>query len=112
MEVKSATLGGQIANIMEGTEKVLRSVNPDKVLLLGDTNSCLSAIIAERMGIPVYHLEAGNRCFDLKVPEEVNRKIIDSISSHAIPYTPGKERKFIERGDSPVENICIGESNI
>lgn len=108
MEVKSATLGGQIANIMEGTEKVLRSVNPDKVLLLGDTNSCLSAIIAERMGIPVYHLEAGNRCFDLKVPEEVNRKIIDSISSHAIPYTPGSRENLLNEGIHPSRIFVSG----
>lgn len=89
--VKSASLGEQIAKILEGTERILKSENPDKVLLLGDTNSCLSAIIAERMRIPVYHLEAGNRCFDLKVPEEINRKIIDSVSSHAI------SRKTYER---------------
>jgi UDP-N-acetylglucosamine 2-epimerase (non-hydrolysing) len=108
MEVKSASFGEQIAKIMEGTEKVLKSINPDKVLLLGDTNSCLSAIIAERMGIPVYHLEAGNRCFDLKVPEEVNRKIIDSVSSHAIPYTPGSRENLLNEGIHPTRIFVSG----
>ena len=106
--VKSASFGEQISKIMEGTEKVLKSVNPDKVLLLGDTNSCLSAIIAERMGLPVYHLEAGNRCFDLKVPEEVNRKIIDSVASHAIPYTPGSREHLLNDGIHPSRIFVSG----
>lgn len=108
MEVKSPSLGGQIAKIMEGAEKVLQSVKPDKVLLLGDTNSCLCAIIAERMGIPVYHLEAGNRCFDLRVPEEINRKIIDSVASHAMPYTPGSRENLLRGGIHPSRIFLSG----
>lgn len=108
MGVRSASLGEQIAKILEGTERILKLENPDKVLLLGDTNSCLSAIIAERMRIPVYHLEAGNRCFDLKVPEEINRKIIDSVSSHAIPYTPGSRENLLNEGIHPSRIFVSG----
>ncbi|MDK8210724.1 UDP-N-acetylglucosamine 2-epimerase, partial [Bacillus subtilis] len=75
------TLGEQLSTMYKELEGIFLKEKPDKILVLGDTNSGLSAILAERMGIPVIHMEAGNRCFDLEVPEEKNRRIIDSISS-------------------------------
>lgn len=92
------TLGEQLAGIYKGIEPILTKERPDKVLVLGDTNSGLSAILAERMGIPVVHMEAGNRCFDLEVPEEKNRKVIDAISSLNLPYTPQSKENLIKEG--------------
>ena len=98
LEASSKSFGTQISLIFKEIEKLLLKIKPDKVLILGDTNSGLSAIIAERMGIPVYHMEAGNRCYDLKVPEEKNRLIIDSISHCAIPYTPNSRENLLKEG--------------
>jgi UDP-N-acetylglucosamine 2-epimerase len=69
-----------IGNILIKIEDVLNSIKPDGVLILGDTNSCLSSIVVKKKKIPIFHMEAGNRCFDMRVPEEVNRKIVDHIS--------------------------------
>ena len=80
-------------------------------MILGDTNSGLAAIIAERMMIPVYHMEAGNRCYDLKVPEEKNRKIIDSISTIAIPYTPNSRENLLKEG-IPKNRILVSGNPI
>ena len=85
--VRGETFGEQIGKIIAASEQVLRDEMPDKLLLLGDTNSSLSAIPAKRLGIPVYHMEAGNRCYDDRVPEEVNRRIIDHCSDVLMPYT-------------------------
>jgi len=98
MGAKAATFGEQVAIIFRETERLIHKHRPDRILILGDTNSGLSAIVAERMGVPVYHMEAGNRCFDLKVPEERNRKVIDSIASYALPYTPGSRENLIVDG--------------
>lgn len=92
------TLSGQLSHIFKGVEEALKVVKPDKVLILGDTNSALAAVICERLGFPVYHMEAGNRCYDLKVPEEKNRKIVDAISSYNMPYTPGSRENLIREG--------------
>ena len=74
------TVGEQVGEILLECEKVIRQERPDRLLVLGDTNSALSAFIAKRMGVPVYHMEAGNRCYDDRVPEEVNRRVIDHSS--------------------------------
>ena len=95
---KSSTFGGQIAIMLKKIEGVFKKVKPEKVVILGDTNSGLCSIIAERMGIPVYHLEAGNRCFAKEVPEEVNRRLIDSISTYNLPYTPGSRENLLNDG--------------
>lgn len=95
---KQATLGGQLGNMFNQLENILLKEKPDKVLVLGDTNSGLSAILAERMGIPVFHMEAGNRCFDLNVPEEKNRKVIDAIASFNLPYTPQSKVNLMKEG--------------
>ena len=97
---KSDTFSEQLGKIIVGVEKTLNEFKPDKVLVLGDTNSGLSAIICERLGIPVYHMEAGNRCYDLKVPEEKNRKIIDSISTINLPYTELSRQNLLREGIS------------
>jgi len=85
--VDTSSLGKTIAGIMSETERVLLSENPDAVLILGDTNSATSAYIARRMKIPIYHMEAGNRCFDRNVPEETNRKLVDHLSDFNLVYT-------------------------
>lgn len=92
------TLGEQLAAIYKNLESIILKEKPDKVLVLGDTNSGLSSILAERMGIPVIHMEAGNRCFDLEVPEEKNRKIIDAVSSLNLPYTPQSKENLLKEG--------------
>src|SRR5262249_26323265 len=80
LEVRSESFGEQIGKIMAASEEALLAERPDRVVLLGDTNSSLSALIAKRLGIEVCHLEAGNRCYDDRVPEEVNRRVIDHSS--------------------------------
>lgn len=87
IDSKAKTTAEQLSKIFLGVEEIILKEKPDKILILGDTYSGLSSIICERYGIPVYHMEAGNRCWDNRVPEEKNRKIIDSISSKNLPYT-------------------------
>jgi len=99
--IKSKTVGQQIAKILENTEKILLKEKPNYLLVLGDTNSALSAIIAARYNIPVIHLEAGNRCYDWRVPEEKNRIIIDHMSSYLLPYTIGSKNNLIKEGINP-----------
>jgi UDP-N-acetylglucosamine 2-epimerase (non-hydrolysing) len=96
--VRGASFGEQIGKILAASEEVLRAEKPDRVLILGDTNSSLIAIIAKRMGIPVYHMEAGNRCYDDRVPEEVNRRIIDHSSDVLLPYTERSRFNLLREG--------------
>jgi UDP-N-acetylglucosamine 2-epimerase (non-hydrolysing) len=91
-------LGQQVGTILAETEKILLDEKPDKLLVLGDTNSALSAIIAKRYGTPVYHMEAGNRCYDDRVPEEVNRRIIDHSSDLLMPYTERSRQNLLSEG--------------
>jgi UDP-N-acetylglucosamine 2-epimerase (non-hydrolysing) len=88
----------QIAQILTGVGKALEEHRPDRLLILGDTNSGLASIIARRLGIPVYHMEAGNRCYDDRVPEEVNRRIIDHSSSVLLPYTERSRENLLREG--------------
>ncbi len=99
--VKSDTLGEQIANIISKSEKVLLKEMPDAVLIFGDTNSALAVIIAKRLKMPIFHMEAGNRCFDENVPEEINRKIIDHISDINLPLTENARLYLIQEGVHP-----------
>jgi UDP-N-acetylglucosamine 2-epimerase (non-hydrolysing) len=96
--VRTKTAGGQIAQILAGIEPLLEKHRPDRLLILGDTNSGLTAIIARRLGIPVYHMEAGNRCYDFRVPEEANRKIIDHMSTVLMPYTNRSCENLLREG--------------
>ena len=98
MGVRAATAGGQIAQILERSESLLLEHRPDRLLILGDTNSGLSAMVARRLGIPVYHMEAGNRCYDDRVPEEVNRRVIDHCSSVLMPYTERSRANLLREG--------------
>lgn len=92
------TFGAQIAQILSLSEPLLKEEKPDRVLILGDTNSALTAVIAKRLGIPVYHMEAGNRCFDDRVPEEVNRRIVDHSSDVLMPYTERSRANLLREG--------------
>jgi UDP-N-acetylglucosamine 2-epimerase (non-hydrolysing) len=98
MGVKEDSSGSQIGRILIEAEKAIIDIKPDRLLLLGDTNSALSAIIAKRMGVPVYHMEAGNRCYDDRVPEEVNRRIIDHSSDVFMPYTERSRTNLLREG--------------
>ncbi len=96
--VDHSSLGAVMGNILISIEKVLEKERPDAVLILGDTNSSIAGIMAKRMKIPIYHMEAGNRCFDLNVPEEINRKIIDHISDFNLVYTEHARRHLLSEG--------------
>ncbi|ANX12077.1 UDP-N-acetylglucosamine 2-epimerase [Fictibacillus arsenicus] len=111
LTVKHPSLGNQLSNMFLELEKILLNEKPDKMLVLGDTNSAMAAILAERMNIPVVHMEAGNRCYDLRVPEEKNRKIIDSISSFNLPYTPQSKQNLLKEG-VPVNRIMLSGNPI
>jgi UDP-N-acetylglucosamine 2-epimerase (non-hydrolysing) len=95
-----------MAQTLMGVEEVLTSSRPDAVVVLGDTNSAVAAIVARRMGIPVYHLEAGNRSFDENVPEEINRRMIDHVSTFNLPYSEPARRNLLSEGIHP-RYICL-----
>lgn len=96
--VGGGSLGETLAGILVGAEKVLAAEKPDAVLILGDTNSALSAIMARRMKIPVYHMEAGNRSFDRNVPEETNRRLVDHVADFNLVYTEHARRHLLSEG--------------
>ena len=96
--VQGTNFGDQVGQILARIEPLLREHHPDRLLVLGDTNSGLTAIIARRMGIPVYHMEAGNRCYDDRVPEEVNRRVIDHSSTVLMPYTNRSRENLLHEG--------------
>ena len=98
MNVDTSSLGHVYGGIMIKAEEILRKEKPDAVLILGDTNSSIAAIIAKRLKIPIFHMEAGNRCFDQNVPEETNRRIIDHISDFNLCYTEHARRHLISEG--------------
>ncbi len=106
--IRAASFGEQFAHIITGAEKLLRDARPDAVLILGDTNSALSAIVAARLGIPVFHMEAGNRCYDDRVPEEVNRRIIDHSSAFLLPYTQRSKENLVREGIERERIFVIG----
>jgi UDP-N-acetyl-L-fucosamine synthase len=91
-------LGETMGNIISSSYKILQQEQPDALLILGDTNSCLSAIAAKRLKIPIFHMEAGNRCFDQNVPEEINRKIVDHVSDINLAYTEHSRRYLLSEG--------------
>ena len=92
------SFGQQIATILARSEEIMLSEKPDKFLVLGDTNSALAAFVAKRLSIPVYHMEAGNRCYDDRVPEEVNRRVIDHSSDILMPYTERSRQNLLNEG--------------
>ena len=98
----------QISIIIYKLEKIIKKINPDKFLVLGDTNSSVGSIVSKRMGIKVYHMEAGNRCYSNKSPEEVNRKIIDHTSDILLPYTKGSKKNLLLEGIKSKNIIVTG----
>ncbi|MBS1809829.1 MAG: UDP-N-acetylglucosamine 2-epimerase (non-hydrolyzing) [Acidobacteria bacterium] len=96
--IKSTGFGDQVGQILARIEPLLLEHRPDRLLILGDTNSGLTALVARRLGIPVYHMEAGNRCYDDRVPEEVNRRVIDHSSTILMPYTNRSRENLLREG--------------
>lgn len=103
-ETPAATIGAIIAR----SDEVMRAERPDSMLVLGDTNSCLAAIAAKRLRIPVFHMEAGNRSFDERVPEEINRRIVDHISDVNLPYSDISREYLLREGLPPDRVIKTG----
>jgi UDP-N-acetyl-L-fucosamine synthase len=101
LNISRASAGRIMGDVLSKTEDVLVNERPDAVLILGDTNSALAAIMARRMKIPIYHMEAGNRSFDFNVPEEINRRIIDHISDFNLVYTEHARRNLLAEGIHP-----------
>ena len=104
LNVVGGNLGETLGNILALGYDVMESERPDALLLLGDTNSCLSAIAAKRLKIPIFHMEAGNRCFDERVPEELNRRIVDHVSDVNLTYSD-HAREFLLREGLPPERV-------
>jgi len=98
LNIDTSSLGAAVGDIIRKSEEVLKLEKPDALLVLGDTNSCLSAYMAKRMHIPIFHMEAGNRSFDFNVPEEINRRIIDHIADFNLVYTEHARRHLLSEG--------------
>ena len=108
LNVAKQTPSGTIASVIEQSEKVIRKEAPDALLLYGDTNSCLSVISAKRMKVPIFHMEAGNRCFDDRVPEEINRRIVDHLSDINLPISEHARNHLLKEGIAPETIIKTG----
>jgi UDP-N-acetyl-L-fucosamine synthase len=106
--VDTSSLGRVLGETLIKTEEVLLAERPDAVLVLGDTNSCIAALMAKRMKIPVYHMEAGNRCFDENVPEETNRRLIDHVADFNLVYTEHARRNLLAEGLHPRRILLTG----
>jgi len=106
--VDTSSLGHVLGGTLVGVEEALREIEPDALLVLGDTNSCIAALMARRMHIPVYHMEAGNRCFDANVPEETNRRLVDHISDFNLVYTEHARRNLLAEGLHPRRILLTG----
>ena len=110
LEAVGATTAETIGNIIAKSDQVMEREHPDAILLYGDTNSCLSVISAKRRKIPIFHMEAGNRCFDLRVPEEINRKIVDHLSDINMVLTEHARRYLVREGIRQETIIKTGSS--
>ena len=108
LDVDTSSLGHVLGEVLIKTEQVLLEERPDAFLVLGDTNSCVAAIMAKRMRIPVYHMEAGNRCFDENVPEETNRRMIDHVADFNLVYTEHARRNLLAEGLHPRRILLTG----
>ena len=106
--VDTSSLGAVLGGTLIAAEKVIQEEAPDAVLVLGDTNSCIAALMARRMRIPTYHMEAGNRCFDLNVPEETNRRMVDHVSDFNLVYTEHARRNLLAEGLHPRRILKTG----
>jgi UDP-N-acetylglucosamine 2-epimerase len=108
LNADTSSLGTVLAGVISGIEPIIRDEHPDAVLVLGDTNSCIAAVMARRLKVPVYHMEAGNRCFDENVPEEVNRKLVDHVSDYNLVYTEHARRNLLSEGIHPSRIMLTG----
>jgi UDP-N-acetylglucosamine 2-epimerase len=108
LKAVGSNLAHTIGNVIGKSYDILEKERPDALLLLGDTNSCLAALAAKRLKIPIFHMEAGNRCFDLRVPEEINRKIVDHISDINLTYSEHARRNLLAEGIRPEMVIKTG----
>jgi len=108
LRIGGATFGARVGEILAGSEAVLREVRPDRLLILGDTDSGLAAIVGKRLGIPVCHMEAGNRSFDDRTPEEVNRRVIDHSSDLLLPYTQHSRANLLREGVPAARIVVTG----
>ncbi|ASW54504.1 non-hydrolyzing UDP-N-acetylglucosamine 2-epimerase [Plantactinospora sp. KBS50] len=106
--VDVTSLGRVLGGVLVGVEQAITEVRPDALLVLGDTNSCIAALIARRMRVPVYHMEAGNRCFDLNVPEETNRRLVDHVADFNLVYTEHARRNLLAEGLHPRRILHTG----
>jgi UDP-N-acetylglucosamine 2-epimerase (non-hydrolysing) len=108
LDVDTSSLGSVLGDTLKKIEKVFIEHKPDGVLILGDTNSAISAVLAKRMQIPVYHMEAGNRSFDENVPEETNRRLVDHASDFNLPYTEHARQNLLSEGMHPRRVMVTG----
>ena len=108
LEAAGTTACQTIGRIIERTDELLAQLRPDALLVLGDTNSCLAAYPAKRRKVPIFHMEAGNRCFDQRVPEEINRKVVDHISDINLPYSTISRDYLLREGLPPDRVIKTG----
>jgi UDP-N-acetyl-L-fucosamine synthase len=108
LEAAGSSSAETIGNIIGAADRILRQESPDAILILGDTNSCLAAIAAKRLKIPIFHMEAGNRCHDQRVPEEINRKIVDHVSDINLTYSRIARENLLREGLRPDMTIQTG----
>lgn len=108
LNVDTSSLGSVLGGVLSAVEKVILAERPDALLVLGDTNSCIAALMARRLHVPVYHMEAGNRCFDLNVPEETNRRMVDHVSDFNLVYTEHARRNLLAEGIHPRRILLTG----
>lgn len=108
LAVDTSSLGAVLGGTLMKSEEVMRAEQPDAVLVLGDTNSCIAAVMAKRLRIPTYHMEAGNRCFDENVPEETNRRLVDHVADFNLVYTEHARRNLLAEGLHPRRILKTG----
>jgi UDP-N-acetylglucosamine 2-epimerase len=108
LDVDTSSLGAVLGDILRKTETVLKEEKPDAFLVLGDTNSAIASVMAKRMRVPVYHMEAGNRCFDANVPEEINRRLVDHVADFNLVYTEHARRNLLAEGLHPRRILLTG----
>ncbi|RZT77494.1 UDP-N-acetylglucosamine 2-epimerase (non-hydrolysing) [Micromonospora violae] len=108
LRVDTSSLGRVLGGVLVGMEAAIAEERPDALLVLGDTNSCIAALMARRMRVPVYHMEAGNRCFDLNVPEETNRRLVDHVADFNLVYTEHARRNLLAEGLHPRRILHTG----
>lgn len=108
LNADTSSLGAVLGDVLRGTEAAIQEHQPDALVVLGDTNSCVAAVMGKRMKVPVYHLEAGNRSFDPNVPEEINRHLVDHVSDYNLTYTEHSRKNLLAEGLHPARVSIMG----